>query len=131
MKLFAFFLVIFLTLTACSQQAVIVNHEPSWILNPSQDGKFGAVGVAARTYDQKISSQRKLAITRALDELSLQQGVSVSLNVTKKDSLKYGKSTTNLNSQSAYNSNNKITAHIEKVWKDKSTNELYIWMVLD
>lgn len=107
------------------------NAQPSWILNPNQNGKTGAIGVAGRTYDQKVSSQRKLAITRALDELSLQQGVKVELNMSKRDVVTNDRSSTSMDTKSDYKASATITAHIEDVWENRSSGELYIWMVLD
>jgi hypothetical protein len=104
---------------------------PTWILNPNANGKNGAVGVAARTYDQKISTKRTLAITRALDELSLQQGVKVELNLNKHETVVNDRSNSALELQSSYQSSSNISAHIEDIWEDKISGELYVWMVLD
>jgi hypothetical protein len=106
---------------------------PSWILNPNQDGKTGAVGVSGKTYDQKVSTQRKQAISRALDELALQQGVKVELSMHKEEHLKNSSASTSVDSSSDYKttSTDAITAHIEDVWQDNITGELYIWLVLD
>lgn len=106
-------------------------EDKAWMLNPNSNGKIGAVGSAMRTYDQKTNSQRKLAITRALDELSLQKGVKVSLNMNKQETVKNERSTTTLESKSTYNTNNKITAHIEDACISKSSGEFFVWMLLD
>ena len=105
--------------------------EPSWVLNPNQNGVLGAIGVAGRTYDQKISTQRKLAITRALDELSLQQGVKVQMSMTKRDKVTKHSSSMSMDSKSTYTTNNSVTAHIEDMYKDKMSGEIYVWMVMD
>jgi uncharacterized lipoprotein YajG len=135
MKNFLLFALLLIALLAgCGEQPSptrYVNQEPSWIMNPNQDGKNGAIGVAGVTYDQRVSSQRKLAITRALDELTLQKGVKVELTISKEESLAHGESTSTLNEKSDYNAAATITAHIEKVWQNKLTNEIYVWMVLD
>ena len=119
----------------CNQQPTLQQDQktvrPRWVLNPNINGKVGAVGVAGRTYDQKESTKRKLAITRALDELSLQQGVRVVLNISKKEVVKNDNMTTSMDTQSNYKANAKVTAHIEQVWEDPLTQELYIWMVIN
>ncbi len=107
--------------------------KPAWILNPNFNGKRGAVGVAGKTYDQRVSTQRKLAISRALDELALQQGVKVELSMKKEEHLKNEHSSTSMDSTSSYKTTggSAITAHIEDIWQDPYTGELYVWLVLD
>ena len=139
--LFSFLFFIVFVLVGCNSQptpqnnakvaSVSDNSEPSWILNPNQNGKVGAVGSAMRTYDQKLSSQRKLAITRALDELSLQQGVKVNMSLLKQDVYKNERGSSSMDVNASYKTNNKISAHIEAVYKDKLSGELFIWMVMD
>jgi hypothetical protein len=116
-----------------SPKPVVESSKPTWIVNPMQNGKVGAVGVAGRTYDQRISTQRKLAIQRALDELALQQGVKVELSMQKKEHVTNNIVSTKMDTSSKYKTTNSnaITAHIEDVWQDKITGELYIWLVLD
>ena len=104
---------------------------PTWVITPSMDGHRGSVGVAGRTYDQSVSTQRKLAIKRALDELSLQTKVRVKLHMTKEETATKSKSTVRTTDQSTYSANASITAHIQDAWMDRSSHELYIWMVLD
>lgn len=126
--------VLFLSFAACSSPAPHLsnpNEMPAWVITPSMDGYRGSVGVAGRTYDQSISTQRKLAIKRALDELSLQTKVKVKLHMTKEETATNSKSTVRTTDQSTYSSNASITAHIQNAWMDRSSNELYIWMVLD
>ena len=121
------------SLSGCGETPSPAVQKPAWVLNPAMGGKTGAVGVAGRTYDQKVSTQRKLAIGRALDELALQQGVKVELKMDKEEHATKDTSSVAMNSTSSYqtNSASAITAHIEKVWQDPYTKELYIWLVLD
>ena len=101
------------------------------MLNPNKDGVVGAVGISARTYSGTINSQRKLAITRALDELSLQQGVKVKLRIDKKDVVSNGRSNASIKSNASYRVNNRVTAHIEDACIIESTGEFAVWMVVD
>nr|WP_321267684.1 hypothetical protein [uncultured Sulfurimonas sp.] len=131
-KLLSSLLIVLFVLAGCnSQPAPKTSTTPSWILNPNQDGKNGAVGSSMRTYDQKTSTQRKLAITRALDELSLQQGVKVEMSLTKQESYKNGSGNTQMNVDASYDAKSTITAHIQEVYQDKISGELFIWMVMD
>jgi hypothetical protein len=127
--------VLFLLFSGCNSQPTVQHEQksskPAWILNPSMDGKVGAVGVAGRTYDQKESTKRKLAIGRALDELTLQRGVKVNLNMSKVEVVKNDRVSSTMDVKSDYKANSNVTAHIEQVWEDPLTQELYIWMVMD
>ena len=129
-KAFSAWFLLMLAFTGCTPQPA-PNQRPAWILNPNLNNNRGAVGVAAIPFDQKISTQRKLAITRALDELSLQQGVQVQLDMQKSEKYANGSLSTSIDTQSSYKANTTTTAHIEDVWEDKRSGELYIWMVID
>ncbi len=131
-KLLSSIIVLFV-MAGCSLQPATtkLNTTPSWIVNPNQNGKIGAVGSSMITYDQKRSTQRKLAITRALDELSLQRGVKVQMSMTKEESYTNGNTNTHMNVEASYDVREEITAHIEDVYEDKISKELFIWMVLD
>ena len=124
-----------LLFSACSNSnKLIVLKEikkPSWVLDPNQNEKTGAIGISARTHDQKISSQRKIAITRALEELSLQQNVKVKLSRQKNEKLKNEQASVSMDVDSNFQVSANVTEHIEDVWMNDYTNELYIWMVLD
>ncbi|MDA7816999.1 hypothetical protein N9A28_02290 [Sulfurimonas sp.] len=135
-KLFISLAVTFiLVLTGCStpKRVTVLKDikRPSWVLNPNQDDKTGAIGVASRTHDQKISTQRKIAISRALEELSLQQNVQVTLSIKKNEKLSNNNASIHMDVDSTFNTSSNITAHIESAWMNDYTSELYIWMVLD
>ncbi len=129
----ALFTVAALSVTGCGESPKPANAKPAWILNPNHGWKKGAVGVAGRTYDQRVSTQRKLAIQRALDELAMQQGVKVELSMQKEEYVRNESVSTSMDSTSSYKTtgSDAITAHIEDVWEDLLTNELYVWLVLD
>lgn len=129
MKKYLHFFVLLLIFTGCSQTTPV--KPPQWIMNPSQSGKIGAVGTANR-HHKGLSYQRKLAIGRALDEMALQLGVKVSLNMIKKEHVVNEKVTTIIDTDSSYKANStKITAHIEEAWQDPKTQELFIWLIKD
>ena len=133
-RLFLLTSLIVLLLTGCSQSVPVANVQevkPSWILNPNENNNIGAIGVASRTHDQKISTQRKLAITRALEELSLQQGVKVQMSIQKNENIINDNMNTKLDINSSFKTSTTVTAHVASSWQDESTSELYIWMVMD
>lgn len=134
-NLYLLIIALFVFFSACTSSSSVKPRDPSamplWTMQPNLNGKIGAVGVAGRTYDQSISSQRKLAIQRALDELSLQQGVKVELRMQKEEIATNSEATTKLHSIGNYTTNNTVTANIQEVWMDRNSNELYVWMVLD
>ena len=134
MRFFLYSLVV-LSFSGCMnvqpEQDTTKCKDKPWILNPNLNGNIGAVGSAMRTYDQKTSTQRKLAITRALDELSLQQGVNVDLSMKKRDIVANGNSSTSMDTKSQYSANSKVTAHIEEACVNNSSGEFFVWMVMD
>lgn len=122
-----------LIFSGCNQPKPVDSQSiaPSWIMNPNQGGKIGAVGSANRVYDGKTSTKRQLAITRALDELSLQQGVKVKMSMTKNEQVTNDKVNSNVNVDATYSADSTVTAHIEDMWQDPLSAELFIWMVVD
>jgi len=129
MRRYLLFFVLLAVFTGCTN--VEPAKPPQWILDPSYTGKVGAVGTANRHY-KGLAYQRKLAITRALDELALQTGVSVSLRMQKKEHIENDKISSVMDTDSSYVSNKKqITAHIEAAWQDPKTEEFFVWLVKD
>ena len=127
----SFLLLVFFTGCGEDPHPSLKCEDRAWMLNPNYNGNLGAVGSAMITYDQKFSSQRKLAITRALDELSLQKGVKIKLNIQKRDTVINQRSNTSVDTKASYSTNNSITAHIEDTCKDKLSGEFFVWMILD
>jgi len=136
-ELFSIIIVAFFIFGCAGENSSVQPKEkvsmPKWIINPNIDGKRGAVGSCGLTYDQKISTRRKIAIQKALDELAMQEGVRVELDMKKKEEV-YNQ---NVSSQTTINSNykttsaNSIKAHIEDTWYDPYKDILYIWLVKD
>ncbi|MDD5158051.1 hypothetical protein [Sulfurimonas sp.] len=133
LKIFAFSLLLALILVGCVKPLPKDSKDlqPAWVLNPSLNGKIGAIGTANRHY-KGLAFQRELAITRGLDELALQQGVKISLSIEKKDRVVNDNSTLSMETQGSYSVNSSnVTAHIEDVWRDPISDEIYIWLILD
>jgi len=109
------------------------SSKPKWVLNPNFGGKRGAIGVAGNTYDQRVSTKRKLAIQRALDELAMQQGVKVDLTMQKSEHVANDTASTKMDTKTTYKTTNgsSLKAHIAGVWENHITDELYVWLVLD
>ena len=104
---------------------------PAWINNPNIDGVIGSIGSSGPHF-KGPAYQRKLAISRALDELAMQRGVEISLVAKREETA----NNDNINSSSDIKSqqnvtNTNITAHIEATYTDPDTNELFVWMVLN
>ena len=129
--LFSSLVLALLVFSGCMSEPKKSKYEqPSWVMKPNQGGSTGAVGTAYR-HHKGLSHQRKLAITRALDELSLQKGVKVSISMNKQEHVKNDKSTSELDVESKYSSSNTVTAHIEEIWQDPLSQEFFVWMVID
>ena len=106
-------------------------QKPEWIYQPSINGKVGAVG-SAMPHFKGTAAQRRLAISRGLDELSQQSGVNVQSTI-KRNEKRLG-SLTNSSAEvfTIQNSANEtIKAHIEDIWVEPRTKEIFIWLVAD
>jgi hypothetical protein len=124
-------LVFVLIISACSAPKPVINTRPSWINSPYIDNETAAVGSAHIHYHGK-SAQRKLAISRALDELALQQGVKVVTQTVRHDQKSGANVSAKSDIYSYQTSDNKtVHAHIKEIWSDPRTDELFIWMVVD
>jgi hypothetical protein len=135
-KLYIIAAIFLLTFTACMNKEVKpekvstaqTNGRPTWFFNPTM-GKYtyGGIGVSGRS-SKGISIQRKIAISRAIDELALQMGVSVKsiiqTNQTKNDSQyeSYSVQTT---------TGDIFSARLMELWYDNAKEELYVWMVIE
>ncbi len=107
------------------------DKRPTWILNPNQDGKTGAVGIAD-VHIKGLSYQKALAASRARVELSQSQGVEVISDTNMKESYSSdGRSSSSINTNATFKSKSAVTAHIQEIWQDKMSEKIYIWMVLD
>ncbi|WP_345993289.1 hypothetical protein [Sulfurimonas sp. HSL-1716] len=119
----------------CSYEAAPAKKQlstyPAWINNPCLGGVTGSVG-SSLPHFKGPAYQRKLAISRALDELALQKGVEIDLVAKREQTSKNDnvRSTSDIQSEQRV-TNSKVTAHIEATYTDPQTKELFVWMVLD
>jgi len=131
-KLTSLLLILLFSFTACQNRQVTAPVEkPSWINSPKKGEQIGAVGSAMPHFNGK-TAQRRLAISRALDELAQQNGVQVKSTILRNEK-RVGKQTKSsaevFTIQSSANTT--IHAHIEKAWADPRTEEIYIWLLAD
>lgn len=115
---------------APAQQTSSVNY-PAWINNPNLNGLKGAVG-SSLPHFKGPAYQRALAVSRALDELAMEMGVQVSIVANREESA-HGENVdakSDIVTKQTVN-NSTVTAHIEATFTDPSTNELFVWMVLN
>jgi len=119
-----------LLLSACNGRPAPV-IEPAWVYKPNIYAKTGAVGSSKPHYEGK-TVQRRLAISRALDELAQQSGVEVGNIIMRRESSSaiYASSTTQIHSTQS-SSGNTINAHIEEVWVHPKTKEMFVWLLAD
>ena len=125
-------LFILLFLTACqNKQTPIPVHKPQWISSPMKEGKVGAVG-SAKVHFKGKTAQRKLAVSRALDELAQQSGVSVKSAIVTQERRQGQRTKASVELYSVQNSANEtIKAHIEAVWVNPKTDEIFVWLLAD
>lgn len=118
-----------LAVTSCgttNQKPDNTNLKPHWVDNPQTMGAKVALGQAASHINGR-AEQRKLAHTRALDELSRQMGVQVT---TQTD---FNQTMTDLNTRSQIQTQSshrvqgaQVNALIKAEWLDPSSGVFYI-----
>jgi len=100
--------------------------KPDWVDNPQTMGNKVALGQAAPHINGR-AEQRKLAHTRALDELSRQMGVQVTTQTDYRQTMNDTSSRSNIQSQSSHRvEGTRVNAVIKAEWFDPSSNVFYI-----
>jgi len=119
-----------LLLSGCNTQKDLPPvQKPNWIDYPSSDLLIGAVGSAMPHFQGK-TAQRRLAISRAIDELAQQSGVQVQSTIIRKESREGSLTQASAEVYTIQNSEDKtIQAHIEAVWTHPRTQEIYVWLL--
>jgi len=119
-----------LVLSGCSTQKELPPvKKPNWIDYPSSDQLIGAVGSAMPHFKGK-TAQRRLAISRAIDELAQQGGVQVQSTILRKESREGSLTQTSAEIYTIQNSADQtVHAHIEAVWTHPRTEEIYVWLL--
>lgn len=106
---------------------------PSWVLSPSKNGKIGGVGKCG-FHVNGYTAQKELATQRALEDIARQKGVEItsSLKISSQSSNYSNMPSTVSESKSEQKViNTGVKAHIEEVWQDEITKDLYIYMLED
>jgi len=128
-KLLFFISFSFLIITGCSKPSSKPIIEPKWLYKPNLNSNTGAVGSSKPHFKGK-TMQRRVAISRALDELAQQKGVEISniiMRNEKNSGARVSSSTTIKSIQES--SSTHIRAHIEEIWIDPRNKELYVWLI--
>lgn len=122
-----------LLFVACTatEHHVDKSEQPTWVLDPNQSGAIGAVGQCGTHYNGK-SMQRKVAITRAIEELAMQGDVTVESEMSISTEVS-GSQVHNRSKSKTYVSAQGVPVHafIEEVWFDTKNEVLYVWMIRD
>jgi hypothetical protein len=129
-KFFLIYLIVLsLLFSACSYNKTEV---PFWINSHTiDDGKIYAIG-ESRKHIKGKAYQKKLAISRALENLASQKGVKVSNQTSIINQLDNNIGSTNMSSHSVHTiDGNNINAKIVNIYYDKYKEILYVRMVLN
>ncbi|HIC44467.1 MAG TPA: hypothetical protein EYO73_09375 [Sulfurimonas sp.] len=130
-KLFLLSFILFLCLGCSNHSKIPSVIEPLWLYKPNLNGKTGAVGSSRPQFKGK-TVQRRVAVSRALDELAQQNGVEVGNIIMRKEkSSAISASSKTIIESTQTSSGSIINAHIEEVWVDPKTKEMYIWLIAD
>lgn len=104
---------------------------PQWINHPNLLNQTGAVG-SCKPHIKGTTYQRRLAISRALDELAQQSGVTIENIVIREERNTRSSTSTHTHVQSQQRSTGEIIkARIQEIWTDPKNQEIYVWLIAD
>lgn len=109
-------------------QKVKINKEPSWLLNPQTSSKIAAVG-CSQIHMNGVSAQKKLAISRAVEQIALQKKATIEVQSSRIKSRTNG--STNTSRQSVTSSVQSVKTTLSTRVKDFYTNkdkEICAWV---
>lgn len=103
---------------------------PSWTVMPPSDGKVYGVG-SSPIHVKGLTFQRALAISRAIDEIARQKGVTVSNTLERVESVtSAGHASSAAQSYSVQSvDGQKVNAKIKEVYRDPRSNKIFVLMV--
>ena len=130
--LFAIVFISFLSTSCASNNkiAASVQKKPVWIYNYNNDsGKTCGVGNCG-PHIKGIAHQRALAISRAIDEIARQQGVTVKTELTAyMNGSSSGGTSSKMSTYSVQTSNGQtVDAEVKDSWIDERENGFYVLM---
>jgi hypothetical protein len=119
-------------LYACTAMNVssggLVNGKPAWFWTPNEGELLGGVGEAG-THIDGLNAQRQLAVSRAIEDIARQKGVTVSSIQTVKQQATETSSSTSLDVYSIQTvSGITVTARVREFWVDPQTRRLLVWI---
>lgn len=120
-------------LTGCSMNQIMSpkkeSSKPKWFLDPYMDNDKYAAVACAKEHFNGPSAQKKLAISRAIDEIAKSKEVSVNSNTLRTRSSGSLGSSSAMNSSSLQNVDNvKISTKVKDVYHTKD-GEICVWVV--
>jgi len=106
-------------------------QEPKWLYKPNLNGTTGAVGSSKPQFKGK-TVQRRVATSRALDELAQQSGVEVGNIIMRNEKSSATGSSSSTSVQSTQKTSDvMINAHIQEIWIDPRNKEMHVWLIAD
>lgn len=139
MKIVSWFFILVLVMSGCAQQQSQVETRveqsaqksgmPSWIFNPSMEGRLGGVG-ASLPHIKGVSAQRTMAIARAFDEIARQMGTTVDTTLATKTIASNGSASSSIQTFSVHTTSGKVVVgEVREFWYNDKDNNLYVWVV--
>jgi hypothetical protein len=131
-------LILFLLLTACSSADhsvkggnAINSNMPKWVFYYDGGKKTCGVGIS-RPHIRGVAYQRVVAISRAIDEIARQQGVTVNTELASLMSGSQNGATSRLSTYSVQTSTGKtVEAKIIDTYMDEKSDDFYVLMCDD
>ncbi len=109
----------------------VSNGAPKWLLDPYIDGDTNAAVGCAKRHFKGVEAQKKLAISRAIDQVATQNKVTVNNITLRKKSSKNGyRGNSSSNSSSLQSVDNvSISTKTKAIYK-KRDGEICAWVIL-
>ncbi len=129
----ASFVLLLASYSSSTFSAPLANDQPQWVVSPERSGFISVVGFAPKQASGGAVAQRRVALTKARQQLGQMVRVRVENNYQQVQQEENGKtslavdSTTRLSSHAALNLGN---AKVSAQWIDPANGDLYLLLEL-
>ncbi len=124
-------LIVFVNSCSNTNSSVAPPKEPIWLSNPQKlsDDKLTAVGCAT-THIDGVDAQKKLAISRAINEIALQKQAKISTVTYRKKSYNKGEVSKEITKSSLQEVENlNLSTKVMEYYHKPNSRDICVWVV--